>query len=83
MQNPTGLLLTGEIEGGGLVEDLYVHTFSADAGDISLKGPTEVVISDHLEAKLADLGFTTLLSRKRANYSVFFTTQSCHKPKKR
>ena len=44
-------------EGGGLVEDLPAHTFSTPSGDISLRCPTEIAITDRREKELNDLGF--------------------------
>src|SRR5499427_10183825 len=44
------------VEGGGLVEGLPVHNFYTDSGDIAMKCPTEVQITDRREKELADLG---------------------------
>ena len=44
------------VEGGGMVEGLPVHTFRTDEGDMALKCPTEVAITDRREKELADLG---------------------------
>jgi type VI secretion system protein ImpC len=48
------------VEGGGLVEGLPVHTFKTDEGDVALKCPTEIAITDRREKELADLGFVPL-----------------------
>ncbi len=45
------------VEGGGLVTGLPVHTFYTDEGDVALKCPTEMPITDRREKELADLGF--------------------------
>jgi type VI secretion system protein ImpC len=37
------------VEGGGLVEDLPTHTFRTDDGEVALKCPTEVAITDRRE----------------------------------
>ena len=37
------------VEGGGLVQGLPVHTFKTDEGDVALKCPTEVAITDRRE----------------------------------
>ncbi len=37
------------VEGGGLVEGLPVHTFNTDEGDVALKCPTEIAITDRRE----------------------------------
>ena len=49
------------VEGGGLVEGLPAHTFRTDEGDVALKCPTEVVITDRREKELADNGFIPLV----------------------
>ena len=49
------------VEGGGLVEGLPAHTFSTDEGDVALKCPTEIAITDRREKELADLGFIALV----------------------
>src|ERR1700677_2920120 len=69
------------VEGGGLVEGLPAHTFSTDEGDIALKCPTEVPITDRREKELADLGFAPLVHCKGTDYAAFFSVQSCQKPK--
>lgn len=70
------------VEGGGLVEGLPTHTFSTDDGDVALKCPTEVAITDRREKELADLGFIPLVHCKGNDYAAFFATQSCQKAKK-
>ena len=45
------------VEGGGLVEDLPTHCFRTDDGEIALKCPTEVAVTDRNEKLLSDLGF--------------------------
>ncbi|WDP92875.1 MAG: type VI secretion system contractile sheath large subunit [Desulfobacter sp.] len=69
------------VEGGGLVEDLPVHTFRTDEGDVALKCPTEIAITDRREKELADLGFIPLVHCKGTDYAAFFSTQSANKPK--
>src|SRR6204780_1690500 len=69
------------VEGGGLVEGLPTHNFATDEGDIALKCPTEVAISDRREKELADLGFVPLVHCKGTDYAAFFSVQSCQKPK--
>jgi type VI secretion system protein ImpC len=70
------------VEGGGLVEGLPTHTFRTDEGDIALKCPTEIGISDRREKELADLGFIPLVHQKGRDNAAFFSTQSANKPKK-
>jgi type VI secretion system protein ImpC len=69
------------VEGGGLVEGLPVHTFQTDEGDVALKCPTEIAITDRREKELADLGFIPLVHCKGSDYAAFFSTQSSNKPK--
>jgi type VI secretion system protein ImpC len=69
------------VEGGGLVEGLPVHNFYTDSGDIAMKCPTEVQITDRREKELADLGFIPLVHCKGADYAAFFSAQTCQKPK--
>ncbi len=70
------------VEGGGLVRGLPVHTFKTDEGEVALKCPTEVAITDRREKELADLGFIPLVHCKGTDYAAFFSTQTVNKPKK-
>ncbi len=69
------------VEGGGLVEGLPVHNFYTDDGDVAMKCPTEVPITDRREKELADLGFVPLVHCKGTDYAAFFSAQSAQKPK--
>jgi len=70
------------VEGGGLVEDLPTHTFKTDEGEVALKCPTEISITDRREKELSDLGFIPLVHCKNTDYAAFFGAQSTQKPKK-
>jgi type VI secretion system protein ImpC len=70
------------VEGGGLVEDLPTHTFKTDDGEVALKCPTEVAITDRREKELSDLGFISLVHCKNTSYAAFFGAQSAQKAKK-
>lgn len=70
------------VEGGGLVEDLPTHTFRTDDGEVALKCPTEVAITDRREKELSDLGFIPLVHCKNTDYAAFFAAQSAQKPLK-
>src|SRR5450755_1371537 len=70
------------VEGGGLVEGLPAHNFRTDEGDIALKCPTEIAITDRREKELADLGFVPLVHCKNTDYAAFFSVQSAQKAKK-
>jgi type VI secretion system protein ImpC len=69
------------VESGGLVEGLPVHNFRTEDGDIAMKCPTEVPISDRREKELADLGFVPLVHQKNTDKACFFSVQSAQKPK--
>jgi type VI secretion system protein ImpC len=69
-------------EGGGKVEGLPAHIFQADDGDMDLKCPTEIAITDRREAELSKLGFLPLCHYKNTDYAVFFGAQTAQKPKK-
>ncbi|NVI85371.1 MULTISPECIES: type VI secretion system contractile sheath large subunit [Janthinobacterium] len=70
------------VEGGGLVEDLPTHTFKTDEGEVALKCPTEIAITDRREKELSDLGFISLVHCKNTDYAAFFGAQSAQKAKK-
>ncbi|MEO1618688.1 MAG: type VI secretion system contractile sheath large subunit [Planctomycetota bacterium] len=70
------------VENGGKVEGLPSYIFKADDGDMDLKCPTEIAITDRREKELSDLGFLPLCHFKNTDYSVFFGAQTCQKPKK-
>lgn len=72
---------TRGVEGGGVVEGLPVHTFPTDDGDVAMKCPTEIAISDRREFELSNLGFMPLLHAKGTDFAVFMGSQSCQKPK--
>jgi type VI secretion system protein ImpC len=69
------------VEGGGLVENLPVHNFMTNDGDIELKCPTEVSITDRREKELNDLGFISLVHCKGTDQAAFFGGQTTNKPR--
>jgi len=69
------------VEGGGLVDGLPSHTFRTDQGDVALKCPTEIAITDRREKELADQGLVSLVHCKGTDKAAFFSIQSCNKPK--
>jgi type VI secretion system protein ImpC len=69
------------VESGGLVEELPVHNFRTDSGDVAMNGPTEATITDRREKELADLGFAPLVRQKGAANACFFSVQSAQKAK--
>jgi type VI secretion system protein ImpC len=70
------------VEGGGLVEGLPTHTFKTDEGEVALKCPTEIAITDRREKELSDLGLVPLVHCKGRDYAAFFGAQSCQKAKR-
>ena len=70
------------VEGGGLVENLPTHTFKTDEGEVALKCPTELAITDRREKELSDLGFISLVHCKNTAYAAFFGAQSAQKARK-
>jgi type VI secretion system protein ImpC len=70
------------VEGGGLVDDLPTHTFKTDEGEVALKCPAEVAITDRREKELSDLGFISLVHCKNTAYAAFFGAQSAQKARK-
>ncbi|CAB3780596.1 type VI secretion system contractile sheath large subunit [Pararobbsia alpina] len=69
------------VEGGGRVDGLAAHAFKTDEGDVVLKCPTEVTITDRREKELSDLGFIALVNSKGSNFATFFGGQTANKPK--
>jgi type VI secretion system protein ImpC len=70
------------VEGGGLVQGLPTHTFSTDDGEVALKCPTEIAITDRREKEFSDLGFIPLVHCKGTDYAAFFGAQSANKAAK-
>ncbi len=69
------------VEGGGIVQGLPTHTFRTDEGDIALKCPTEIAITDRREKELSDLGFIALCHCKGTDFAAFFGGAATQKPK--
>jgi type VI secretion system protein ImpC len=69
------------VEGGGLIEGLPAHIFPTDDGDLALKCPTEVSITDRRENELNNLGFLAICHRKNSDQAAFFGGQTTNKPK--
>jgi type VI secretion system protein ImpC len=68
-------------ENGGKVDDLPAYVFTSDDGDLDLKCPTEIGITDRREGELSRLGFLPICHYKNTDYAVFFGAQTTHKPK--
>lgn len=70
------------VEGGGLVQGMPTHTFSTDEGEVAMKCPTEIAITDRREKEFSDNGFIPLVHCKNTDYAAFFGAQSANKAKK-
>jgi type VI secretion system protein ImpC len=70
------------VENGGMVEGLPMLVFRTDGGDLDLKCPTEIGISDRREAELSKLGLLPLCHNKNTDFSVFYSGQTCQRPKR-
>ena len=68
------------VENGGLVSNLPTYTFKTKAGDIAIKCPTQVEITDRREKELSDLGFIALCYCKGKDYAAFFGGQTIQRP---
>jgi len=69
------------VEGGGKVDGMTAHAYKTDEGDVVLKCPTEVTITDRREKELNDLGFIAIVNSKGSNFAAFFGGQTVNKPK--
>ncbi|MDR1236408.1 MAG: type VI secretion system contractile sheath large subunit [Holosporaceae bacterium] len=69
------------VEGGGLVEGLPAYVFKTTDGDVALKCPTEIAITDRREKELTDMGFLAVCHSKGSDYAAFFGGQTTQKPK--
>jgi len=67
---------------GGRVDGLPAHIFRTDEGDVDMKCPTEIAITDRREAELSKLGFLPLSHYKNTDYAVFMGGQSTQLPTK-
>ncbi len=68
------------VDGGGLVENLPVYTYQTTEGDMAVKCPTEIAITDRREFELSNLGFIALCYCKGTNTAAFFGAQTTQKP---
>jgi type VI secretion system protein ImpC len=68
------------VEGGGKVDGIAAHAYKTSEGDVTLKCPTEVTITDRREKELSDLGFIALVNSKGSNFAAFFGGQTTNKP---
>jgi type VI secretion system protein ImpC len=69
-------------ENGGKVEGLPGHIFMSDDGDLDMKCPSEIGITDRRERELSKVGFLPLCHYRNTDYAVFFGAQTTQKPTK-
>ncbi|AZY47934.1 type VI secretion system contractile sheath large subunit [Bordetella avium] len=69
------------VEGGGRVQGMAAHAYKTGEGDIAMKCPTEVTITDRREKELSDLGFIALVNAKGTGEATFFGSQTVNRPK--
>ena len=69
------------VEGGGKVDGMTAHAYKTDEGDVVLKCPTEVTITDRREKELNDLGFIAIVNSKGSNFAAFFGGQTTQRPR--
>lgn len=68
------------VDGGGLVPGLPLDSFDTDRAGIAMKPSTDVVVSEHLDRTLSELGFIPLCHCKDTEFSAFFSNRSIQKP---
>jgi len=69
------------VEGGGKVSGMTAHSYKTDEGDVVLKCPTEVTITDRREKELNDLGFISVVNSKGSDFAAFFGGLTVNRPK--
>lgn len=71
-----------DVDGGGLVRGLVVHSFDTDDSDAAEKFSTDLKIVDSMERELGELGLIPLTNCRETEYCAFYSTPSVQKPKK-
>lgn len=67
--------------GGGIVQNLPVHSFNTDRTGVAIKSSTDVAITDQQEKQLTELGFIPLCHCPDTPYSCFYGSQSVQSPR--
>ena len=70
------------LDDGGLVTGLPAHSFGTDRQGLAIKDSAEVIVTDHREKELDELGFIPLSHCQDTEFSAFYTTASVQKPAK-
>lgn len=68
--------------GGGLVQNLPVHSMNTDNEGLVVTPSTDLIVTDELEKQLSDLGFVPLCDCYDTEFSAFYSAQSVQSPKK-
>ena len=71
-----------DVDGGGLVAGLPVHSFGTERHGVAIKCSTDVVVTDELERELSTLGFIALCDCKDTEFSAFYSCPSIQQPKR-
>jgi type VI secretion system protein ImpC len=69
------------VQSGGLVEDLPIARFETADGQIDVKCPTEVSITDRREAELSKAGLLPIVHQKNTNTGAFIGAQTLNMPR--
>jgi type VI secretion system ImpC/EvpB family protein len=70
-----------DVEAGGVVTGLPVHSFATDRRGIAVKASVDVCVREAQEQELSRLGLVPLCHAWDTEYSVFYSSASLHKPK--
>jgi type VI secretion system ImpC/EvpB family protein len=70
-----------DVEGGGLVTELPVHSFQPNPTGTSPRTSTDTAITDRREKELSELGFIALCACQDTSLSAFFGSSSIQRPK--
>jgi type VI secretion system protein ImpC len=75
-----GSNITG-IESGGMIEDLPVHNYLSDRGDVKTMCPTEFSLAGVESKTMSNVGLLPLLWEESSPRAFFQGTETVHKPK--
>ncbi len=67
-------------QSGGAIEDLPVHLYES-MGQLEMKIPTEILLTDRREFEISEEGFIPLTMRKDSDNAAFFSANSVQLPK--
>lgn len=70
-----------DVAGGGLAVGLPTASFRTDKRGVALKSSTDVVVTDHLERELSELGLMPLCDCQDTEFAAFYNCPSIQQPK--